>query len=97
MEKCNINQCLDDFGRITQLSENSKKRRALLAYLAEKFEPDCNYTEREVNEICSKWHTFEDYFLLRRELVDYGLLCREQDGSLYWKTKTDIRLAETRS
>lgn len=97
MEKCNINQFLDDSGRIAQLSENSKKRQALLAYLAEKFEPDCNYSEPEVNEICSKWHTFSDYFLLRRELVDYGLLSREQDGSRYWKTKTDINLVETRS
>lgn len=89
MEKLNINQFLDESGRITQLSENSQKRRALLAYLAEKFEMDCNYTEREVNEICNKWHTFGDYFLLRRELVDDGLLSREQDGSRYWKTKID--------
>lgn len=89
MEKYNINQFLDDSGRIAQLSEHSQKRRALLAYLAEKFESDCNYTEREVNEICSKWHTFGDYFLLRRELVDYGLLCREQDGSRYWKNSRE--------
>lgn len=97
MEQLNISQFLDDSGRIIQLSEHSEKRRVLLVYLAEKFEPDCNYTEREVNEICSKWHTFGDYFLLRRELIDYDLLSRKQDGSRYWKTKTDTRLAETRS
>ncbi len=97
MEKLNMNQFLDESGRITQLSENSQKRHALLAYLAEKFELDRNYSEREVNEICSQWHTFGDYFLLRRELIDDGLLSREQDGSRYWKTKTELSLAEARS
>ncbi|WP_311135823.1 DUF2087 domain-containing protein [Acetobacterium paludosum] len=88
-KKLDVKQFLDESGKIVQLSENKKKRRALLEYLAEKFEPDCDYSERAVNEICSKWHTFGDYFLLRRELVDYGLLCREQDGSRYWKPETN--------
>ena len=64
MEQCNIKQFLDDSGKIIQLSEHSKKRRALLVYLAEKFEPDCSYSEREVNEICSKWHTLWGLFFI---------------------------------
>ncbi len=88
MEKAqDINRFLDDSGKVVQLSKNHRMRYLLLEYLAEKFESDCNYTESEVNEICNKWHTFGDYFVLRRELVDNGLLCREQDGSRYWKAK----------
>lgn len=83
-----INRFLDDSGKVVQLSNNHGMRYLLLKYLAEKFEFDCNYTESQVNEICNKWHTFGDYFVLRRELVDNGLLCREQDGSRYWKAKT---------
>lgn len=88
MEKTqDINRFLDDSGKIVQLSKHQKMRYTLLEYLAEKFESNCNYTEQDVNEICNKWHTFGDYFVLRRELVDNGLLCREQDGSRYWKAK----------
>ena len=82
-----INQFLDDMGKITRLPQKQKVRYAVLEYLAEKFEPDFIYSERQVNELCDRWHTFGDYFLLRRELVDYGLLGRERDGSRYWRIK----------
>lgn len=84
-KRINIKQFLDTAGKIIQLPQKQKARCALLEYLADKFEPDCNYTEKEVNEICNQWHTFGDYFILRRELIDNGLLCRECDGSRYWK------------
>lgn len=83
-----IKQFLDSTGKITQLPQRQKAKHALLEYLTEKFEPGRTYSEREVNSICNQWHTFGDYFLLRRELVDHGLLCREQDGSHYWRTQT---------
>lgn len=83
-----IKQFLDSSGKITRLSQKQKPRRALLEYLAEKFEPGCTYSEREVNDICNQWHTFGDHFLLRRELVDHSLLCRKRDGSCYWKAQT---------
>ena len=81
----NINRFLDKLGRITQLSQKPLLRIATLCYLAEKFEVNYNYTEKEVNAICEQWHTFGDYFVLRRELIDQGFLCREPDGSRYWK------------
>lgn len=84
----NINRFLDDSGKIVQLPQKHKMRYIVLIYLAEKFESNCIYTEQQVNEICDKWHNFGDYFILRRELVDNGLLCREQDGSRYWKAQT---------
>lgn len=88
MEQIKIKQFLDSSGKITQLPQKQKARRALLEYLIRKFDPSRTYSEREVNSICSQWHTFEDYFVLRRELVDHGLLCRERDGSRYWRAQT---------
>ena len=84
-----ISQFLDDEGRITQLPRKQKPRLAVLLYLSEKFEPEQAYTEQQVNAICGQWHTFGDYFLLRRELVDHHLLCRERDGSRYWRPAID--------
>ena len=84
-----INQFLDGEGRIIQLPKKYSAKCAVLAYLAGKFEPGTEFTEHQVNDICNSWYTFGDLCLLRRELVDSGLLGRESDCSRYW------RVAET--
>ena len=89
-----INRFLDEEGKIVQLPRKQDPRRALLEYLASKFEPDTVYTEHQVNAVCEQWHTFGDYFLLRRELVDSGLLNRERDGSKYWRVAEDASSAK---
>jgi hypothetical protein len=91
-----IKQFLDSSGRITQLPQKSKTKHAVLEYLIEKFDQDRTYSEQEVNSICSQWHTFEDYFVLRRELVDHDLLCRKRDGSHYWRTHRPQQETELR-
>ncbi len=79
---------LDEEGRIKQLPARREPRLAVLSYLADKFE--CrDYTEKEVNAIIESWHTFGDYFVLRRELIDSGLMHREPDGSRYWKEEKE--------
>ena len=94
--KINMEPFLNREGQLTQLPQKQKVRLALLTYLAGKFEPDRTYCEREVNAICDTWHTFGDYFLLRRELVEHGLLCRKRDGSEYWKQPVLIPEAEAK-
>lgn len=89
-QKASIAPFLDEMGRITRLPSKRKTRLEALEYLAGKFEMKRMYTERQINEICGRWHTFGDYFLLRRELVDNGLLNREQDGSRYWRVWEDV-------
>ena len=81
-----IKPFLDEDGKITQLPAKNKTKQLVLAYLAGKFAP-VTYTEKEVNNIISAWHTFNDYFVLRRELVDNNFLNRTLDGSKYWKEK----------
>jgi hypothetical protein len=85
---------LDGEGKIIHLPQRRAVRLAVLAYLAEQFTPETNYTEREINAICDDWHTFGDYFLLRRELVEYGFLDRERDGSRYWRVIAQSAAAE---
>ena len=53
---------------------NRQKKRMVTAYLAGKFSESHVYTEGEVNALIGEWHTFDDYFLLRRSLVEYGYL-----------------------
>lgn len=70
---------------IKQLPVKPAYKRYVLQYLASKFEPERDYTEAEVNAIIEHWHTFGDYFILRRELIDSGLLKRLPNGSRYWR------------
>jgi hypothetical protein len=83
-----LERYLDSERRITRLP--GKRRQADLPlicdYLVSKFAFGRTYTEREVNDILRQWHTFGDWALLRRELYERGLLNREKDGSLYWRT-----------
>lgn len=66
----------------------------MLAYLAGKFEGGRNYKEKEVNEIISRWHTFGDYFILRRLLIDCGFMGRLPDGTRYWVVEDNDQAGE---
>ena len=51
--------------------------------LAGRFEAGREYSEAEVNFLLIEAHTFGDWALLRRSLVDWRYLDRESDGSRY--------------
>lgn len=88
MEK--IDRFIDIEGRIKIWPKKEEVKIEVLKYLATKFKYDYSYSEKEVNNIIINWHTFEDYFLLRRGLIDYKFLCRKKDGSEYWRNKEEI-------
>ncbi len=66
-------------GRLVRIPAQRKKRDVILDVLAELFEPDRDYPEREVNLKLAEFH--EDFFTLRRELIGRGLMTRE--GGVY--------------
>ncbi len=75
---------LDEQGRITRWSSKLKDQQAMLEYLITKFEPERGYSEKEVNALLQQWYLDADWVLLRRSLVDAGLLKRTRDGARYW-------------
>ena len=83
--KKELSAFLDEQGRLTQFPAKRAKQLFALRYLADKTEPDKSYTEREINELLRKWHTFGDHVTLRRELVDLCLLARDAYGKEYKK------------
>ncbi len=78
-----IENFLDKDGKLKQWPSKTAAKEASLAYIAAKFSPGRVYTEKEVNAVISEWHTFGDYFILRRGMVEAGLLTRTADGSEY--------------
>jgi ArsR family transcriptional regulator, arsenate/arsenite/antimonite-responsive transcriptional repressor len=61
-------------GRLVQIPAQLKKRQIILERLAREFEPERDYTEREVNQILLDFH--EDVASLRREFIATGLMVR---------------------
>ena len=89
-----IERFLDEEGRVKLWPSKQAPREEVFAYLVEKFEPDHNYTEHEVNAILSTWHTCGDLVILRRGMIESGWLMRMRDGSRYWRNPEKKREAE---
>jgi hypothetical protein len=73
---------VDEDGRIPALPAREAKRRVVLEYVAQRFEPGREYDEKQVNGVLLE--LFDDYVTLRRLLVDEGLLAR--DAGVYRRT-----------
>lgn len=80
-----IENFLDKEGKIKNWPSKQQKKLEVLLYLSSKFETNRQYSEKEVNTTIQSWHTFEDYFLLRRGLIEKKLLVRTKDGAMYWR------------
>lgn len=74
---------MDANGKLTAFPAKRKMKIYCLIYLAEKFEEEKDYTERQVNDLLLSWHTFADPATLRRELYEYHFLDRSRDGKIY--------------
>jgi len=70
-------------GRIKAFPTQEKKFLVLLRMVVKAFEPGIRYTEKQVNEILSRYS--DDTALLRRNLVEYNLMARQGGGGEYWR------------
>jgi hypothetical protein len=69
-------------GRLVRMPARHGKKLVILRWLVERFEPGVSYPERQVNEILQQ--VDPDYAMLRRYLVDAGLM--QRDRGIYWRT-----------
>lgn len=75
----------DSKGRLKQYPRKKSLRIIALAKIADCFEKDRKYTEKEVNEIILQNISFSDYATIRREMFQQKLINRLSDGSEYWR------------
>lgn len=80
-------RAFDDSGRLKQYPSKKPVRQIVLRRIAERFTPEKNYTEQEVNQMIREQIAFSDIELIRRELIDHAILGRLRDGSAYWKNE----------
>jgi predicted transcriptional regulator len=75
---------LDKEGRIKAFPVQDKKFQVLLRYVLKSFEPGKRYTEKEVNEIVSRFN--DDTASVRRGFIECKMMARESGGGAYWRT-----------
>ena len=71
-------------GKLASYPSKRPMRVLALIEIAEKFEAERKYTEKEVNEIIKASIAFGDTELIRREMFQYKFIGRLRDGSEYW-------------
>lgn len=87
MAKNKLENFLNDDGQLIQWPAKLSNQELALSYLVQKFNVSYVYSEREVNEILKSWHTFEDWAILRRALIDSGRMVRNTGGTEYRRIK----------
>ena len=75
----------DDRGRLVRWPRKFSLQRLAVWVLWAQFDGSRVYSEREVNDIIRRWHTWGDHATLRRELINHRLLTRKSDCSEYRK------------
>ena len=81
-----VRRMMDSQGRFMSWPSKRREQQIQLHYLAEQFELDRTYTEKEVNVLLMQAHLARDPATLRRDLYDERLLDRTRDGARYWRT-----------
>jgi hypothetical protein len=61
-----------------------KKYEVVMRHVVQAFEPGKRYTEKQVNEILSRFN--EDTAQMRRSLIDLSLMQRQGGGGEYWRS-----------
>lgn len=72
-----------EYGKLKSIPTQRKKERIILEVIAEAFDFDRIYSEREINLIIADFH--DDFCTIRRDMVGERLLGR--NGMEYWRIK----------
>ena len=74
-------------GQVQKMPAQLKKRLIILSWFAAKFERERTYQEEEVSGIIQKH--FDDYCLVRRDLIDFRFMTRKKQVYKLLKTEID--------
>ena len=79
------NALKNEFDEIIRWPKKQSDKTYIIEFLSSKFECGIQYSEKDVNVIINRHHSFNDVPLLRRELISRQYLARKDDGFEYWK------------
>ena len=76
-----ISQFFNADGTLTRIPVRPAKKIAVLRHIAADLQLGEKYSEKEINELISKFHS--DTAAIRRHMIEYGILDRDKT-STYW-------------
>ena len=85
-----VARCFDPKGRLQRWPAKRSDQLVVLWVIWWQLPDDLQMSEIELNGMLKGWHDYEDYALIRRELVELQLLRRTPDGRIYRKVSRDI-------
>lgn len=71
--------------QLVRFPKREKHKIVVLRAITKLLDGAKQYTEKELNEIIQP--IYEDYIQIRRYLIEYGFIDRQNDGSAYWVKK----------
>ena len=77
-----LEKFLNKDGTLKILPRKEKDKIVILFHMASQFNCNIKYKETEVNNIIKC--LYDDYVTVRRYLIEYGFLQRDNKGSIYW-------------
>jgi hypothetical protein len=83
-----VEKVFEKYIRHKTIPKNDLEKQAILIRLIREFEDQRIYSEQEVNEILKKH--FDDYALLRREMINFGYMQRNPKRAEYWVAKREL-------
>ena len=89
-----VARCFDAAGRLQRWPTKQSEQIVVLWVLWSQLPDGSRMSEAEISSLLTRWHDFDDYALLRRGLIDLGLVQRTQTGSIYRKASRDDMPAE---
>ena len=83
-------RCFDEAGRL-QRWPKKRSEQILALWIVWSFLPkNQQFTELDINSMLGGWHDLGDHALLRRDLVDLGLLQRTPNGAIYRAANAEV-------
>ena len=78
-------RAFDNAGLMTRWPQKTSLQRLCLMWFWARLPGRKDLTEQQVNQVLKAGETFGDHVLLRRSLIDHGLMKRAIDGRIYRK------------
>jgi hypothetical protein len=83
-------RCFDGTGRLQRWPKKRSEQILALWIVWSQLPKNRQYAEIDINSMLGGWHDLGDYALLRRDLVDLGLLQRTPNGAVYRVANAEV-------
>src|SRR5690606_12337188 len=83
-------RCFNAAGRLQHWPSKRSEQILALWIVWSQLPKNEQFSELEINSMLAGWHDLGDHALLRRDLVDLGLLQRTPNGAVYRVANADV-------